>query len=150
MTEEFERVRKKYNLPSFEALDVTLDLSGHEEAENVLRWLIKRVSERLEFYSDFMGNLVQPDGQPSNLYELNAFSDGEREKLSLIFKKLMFLHREYLVEELNFKEDSAARYLLHFMKEWEMLKKELTEVLEVLKKSWQDESRLRLNLEYYG
>lgn len=150
MGEEFDRLKKKYNLPSFEVLNNELDLSGSEEAENLLRWIMKQMGDRLEFFSDMVGNLLQPDSNPSNIYELSAFSEEEREKLPRIYKDLMFLHREYIEQELNYKEENCALFILHFMKEWEGLKKDLTSILGVMKRSWKGENALKSDLVYYG
>ena len=150
MTEDFDHFKKKYDLPSFEALNDELDLSGFEDAKNPLRFIVKRIGERLEFFADLLGNLVQPDSDPASMYECNAFSDEDREKLPRMFKHVMYLHREYLERELNYNEAEYAKFILQFCEEWNIVKKELSKILSIMKASWKRENKLKSDLAYYG
>lgn len=150
MSPDYDKLKKKHNLPSFEVLDQELDLSDFEDAKNHLRFIVKRVGERIEFFADILGGVLQPDSNPGSMYEAEGFSDADRDKVPELYKKVMHLHREYLEQELNYDENAYAAFIIQFFKEWADVKKDLAKVLVVMKKSWQRENKLKLDLGYYG
>ena len=78
---QYNDLKKKYKLPEFNEIDREFEFSDLEETRFLLRAMIGRIAERLEFYSTILEEILQPD--TSNLYSMHEtryFNENEDRK----------------------------------------------------------------------
>jgi len=155
MTNEIEqgynKLRKKYKLPKFNEIDSEFEISNLESTNFLIRDILRRIVEKLEFYIEVIGNLVHPDASSlSTMYEVRYFSDDEKNDIYTLFKKLMKANRSIIGLILVSDEKKQTDFLKDFLNEWQDMKKELINHIGKMKDSWEKESTIEEDLGYFG
>ena len=155
MQQEIEKtysdLKKKYNLLDFKELDLELEISNIEEEKFLLREIVRRCAEKIDFCCKILEESLQPDA--SNLYAMHEsrfFSDEERKGMYELYKKLMFLSRSSIETVLEGSEGKEAQFIKEFFSQWKSLKKELFFFVGKMKDSWKNELNLKDELGYLG
>ena len=155
MTEEIEKqyneLRKKLKLPEFKEVDYELEISDLEETNFLLRAIIRRVAEKLDFYTTMLEEILQPD--TSNLYaihETRFFDENEKKQMYELYTKLMNLNRQFIEISLNHNENDEISFINNFLEEWNGLKKELLRFVKKMKDSWKTETDIKEDVRYFG
>ena len=76
---QYNELKKKLKLPEFKELDFEFEISDLEETNFLLKATIRRMAEKLDFYSTMLEEVLQPD--TSNLYamhETKFFDEDEK------------------------------------------------------------------------
>ena len=155
MTNEIEqgynKLRKKYKLPKFNEIDSEFEISNLESARFLIKNILRRIEEKLEFYIEVIGNLVHPDASSlSTMYEVRYFSDDEKNDVYMLFKKLMKANRSIIELVLVSDEKKQTDFLKGFLNEWQDMKKELINHIGKMKDSWEKESTIEEDMGYFG
>ena len=148
---KYKEVRKKYRLPEFKEIDFEFEISDFEEITFLLRSIIRRIAEKLDFYATLIEEILQPDA--SNLYamhETRFFDENEKEKMYNLYRKLMDYSRQSIIAALEHNETNEAEFVNNFFNEWKVIKQELVRYIKVMQISWQTESDIKDDLRYLG
>ena len=147
----YNKLRKKYKLPKFNEIDSEFEISNLESAKFLIKNILRRIEEKLEFYIEVIGNLVHPDvSSLSTMYEVRYFSDDEKNDVYMLFKKLMKANRSIIELVLVSDEKKQTDFLNGFLNEWQDMKKELIDHIGKMKDSWEKESTIEEDLGYFG
>ncbi|MCH8067192.1 MAG: hypothetical protein IIC69_01260 [Nanoarchaeota archaeon] len=147
----YNKLRKKYKLPKFNEIDSEFEISNLESAKFLIKNILRRIEEKLEFYIEVIGNLVHPDvSSLSTMYEVRYFSDDEKNEVYMLFKKLMKANRSIIGLILVSDEKKQTDFLNGFLNEWQDMKKELIDHIGKMKDSWEKESTIEEDLGYFG
>src|SRR3989344_7615290 len=120
---QYNELRKKLKLPEFKDIDFEFEASDLEETNFLLRAIIRRIAERLDFYSTMLEEILQPDA--SNLYamhETRYLDDDEKKRLYEIYAKLMGFNRQSIEVSLSHREKDEAEFISSFFEQWKPLK----------------------------
>ena len=148
---EYAALSKKYKLPEFKELDEEIEVSSFDSEKFLLKSIIRKIAEKLEFYIDIIGSLVHPDGSSiSSMYEIRFFSDNEKNEMYILFKKMMKCYRNAIGEILANDAKEQAQFLNSFFSEWTEMKKSLRQHISKMKESWEKESTIEEDLGYFG
>ena len=149
--QEYKKLSKKYKLPKFKEIDSEFEISNLESARFLIKNILRRIEEKLEFYIEVIGNLVHPDASSlSTMYEVRYFSDDEKNDVYMLFKKLMKANRSIIELVLVSDEKKQTDFLKGFLNEWQDMKKELINHIGKMKDSWEKESTIEEDLGYFG
>ena len=92
--QEYNNLSKKYSLPAFKEIDKEFEISSLEDTSFLLRNTLRKISEKLEFYTNMLNDLLQPDTSSlSSMHEISFFTEEEKNDIYQIFKQLMRLNR---------------------------------------------------------
>ena len=148
---EYEKLSKKYKLPKFKDIDSEFEISTLENSNFLMRNILRKIEEKLEYYAEVIGNLVHPDASNmSTMYEIRFFSDDEKNDMYMLFKKLMKANRSILELIVINDEKKQAEFIKIFFIEWLVLKKELIVYLNKMKECWEKSSTIEEDLGYFG
>lgn len=148
---QYAELKKKYKLPDFKAMDFEFELSDLEETNFLIRSIMRRIAEKLDFYTTMLEELLQPD--PSNLYSIHEsrfFDEDEKKQMYEIYKKLMNLSRNSIELSLNNDDKEEAEFISGFFSEWKNIKMELVTYIKKLKEAWKTETDIKEDLGYLG
>lgn len=148
--EQYQRVQKKFNLPSFEQLDQQFDIGSLEESNFPLRQIRRQISEVLETYAKLLEELMHPESSISGLYELKALTDKDKDALFDNYRHLIRLLRYSLEIALKNSEQDDAVFINDLVKQWPQIRKSLLPLAKKLKDSWEQESQEHEDLGYLG
>ena len=148
---EYNNLSKRYKLPKFREIDSEFEISTLEDTRFLIKNILRRISEKLEFYTELVSSLVHPDASSlSNMYEVRYFSDDEKNGIYKLFKKMMKINRSMIKAVLDGDEKGEADFLNKFYKDWEDLKKELLVYIGKMKDSWEKQSTIEEDTAYFG
>lgn len=148
---QYNELRKKYKLPDFKELDMEFEISDIEKTNFLLRAIIRKIAEKMDFYTMMMEEMLQPD--TSKLYALHesrTFDDGEKRKMYEFYKRLMVINRHLIEVSLQNSEKEGANFINSFINEWGKIKAELLSYIKIMKGSWKAETDIKEELGYFG
>ncbi len=132
----------------WEELNSVIDLSDLDEKS--VRQLVGRVKEKLEGVANALEGVLQPENSLAHMHECGYFKEKDLEELQSAFKKLMFLHREALLQELRYEEDACLEFVKTFLKEWGGVENSLKRFFKMMRDSWKEGEEFEPRLEYLG
>ena len=144
-------LRKKYKLPDFKELDLDFEISAIEESNFPARSAIGKISEKIDFYSALLSELMQPDA--ANIYSMHEtrfFDEEEKKSVYNLYCKLMGFNRKCIELSLKNSEKEDAEFISGFFEEWKSIKKELAGIVSKMGDSWSKETDVKEELEYFG
>lgn len=148
---EYNKLCKKFKLPKFEEIDREFEISTLENERFLINNILRKIVEKLEVYTEAIGNLVHPDASSlTSMYEIRYFSDDEKNDMYKLFKKLMKINREIVELLLDADEKKEADFLNGFFNEWLNMKNDLKAYISKMKESWEKESTIEEDLGYFG
>lgn len=148
---EYNKLSKKYKLPKFKEIDGEFEISTLENTGFLIRSILRRIEEKLEFYIEIIGNLVHPDASNiSSMYEIRYLSDDEKNNMYMLFKKLMKVNRSIIEQILVSDEKKQTIFLNNFFVQWSDMKKELVSYISKMRESWDKESTIEEDIGYLG
>ncbi len=150
ISEAYEILRKKYKLPAYADLDSEFEVYDCEK-QHLLKNILHKTGERIEFYANILNDLLQPEpSSMSNMHEATFIEDSDKERLFSLFKKLMKTHRTIIELMLKNNEQEMAAFVISFFAQWKELKKDLLFFLGEMKLSWDKETKREQRLGYFG
>ena len=140
MKTEFENLKKKYNLPSFDDLNKEFQIDDIENENSILKEIRGKILEKSNTYAKFLEDLLQPDTTPSSFYECTILnSENEKKTVFELYKKLMIIDRAGLETNLLSSDELEAEFIKKTYEEWLKIKQKLLEIVTLVRKSWEKE-----------
>jgi hypothetical protein len=147
--QEYNKLKKKYNLPEFNKIDFEFEISSLESSKFLLRNIINKINEKIDNLLKILEELLNPDASTfSSLYELRYFDDEEKKDIYNLFKKLMLFSRKSLATSLSNNEKEEAIFINEIFNEWNDIKSQLLEYVKKMEDAWKKETDIKEDLEY--
>jgi hypothetical protein len=151
MTKEYEALKKKYYLPELKELDKEFCIGKLEDTQFILRTVIGKIMERIELVFKTLSDIVQPaENNLATMYEAEVFSDDEKKHIFDLMKKLAYTHRDLIIKDYEYSDDTAAVIILKAFKEWKEMKKDVLRIMEKLRDSWKSDNKSKAEEGYFG
>ena len=147
---QYNELRKKFRLPEFKDMDFEFEISDLEETNFLLRTIIRRIAEKLDFYTTMLEEILQPDTNLYSMHEIRFFEDDEKKKMYDLYRKLMDLNRHSIELLLERNEKDEAIFINDFFDDWKELKKELLKFVKKMRESWKKETDIKEDVGYLG
>ena len=148
---QYSELRKKYKLPDFKEIDYEFELSDLEETKFLVKAIVRRISEKIDFFTGILDGLLQPDASNlSSLHEAKFFDDYEKKEMYDVYRKLMILSRKTAELSLASNEKDEAEFVNEFFSEWKLIGEELKKYLKKMKESWKTETDIKEDVGYMG
>ena len=148
----YNELRKRYKLPEFKDIDFEFELSDLEYSNFLARSIIRRIAEKLDFYSTMLEEVLQPD--TSNLYalhEIRVFTEEDKRKMYEIYTKMMHFNRQSIEVLLEHNEKHEAEFISCVFNEWANIRDDLLRYVLKMKQSWKaKEADIKEDLGYLG
>jgi|SRR3989344_3429729 len=148
---QYGELRKKYKLPVLKEIDMEFEISDLEQTSFLLRAIIRRIAEKLDFYTTIVEETLQPDtAKLYAIHESRVFDDEEKKEMYDFYKELMIISRKSIEVSLHGSEKEEASFINEFMNDWEKIKSRLLSYVKKMKDSWKAETDIKEDLEYLG
>lgn len=148
---KYNELRKKHKLPEFKEIDEEFEISGLEETNFLLRAIIRRIAEKLDFYTTMLEEILQPD--TSNLYamhETRFFDENEKNRMYDLYSRLMDFNRQSIELSLERNEKNDVDFINNIFNDWKQLKQELLRFVKKMRDSWKAEVGIKEDVGYLG
>jgi len=137
--EKYNKLKIKYKLPDFNELDHEFEISTIEHEEFLLREIRREMTERLSFFSDIIGGILNTEASASIL-EFGALSEADSKKALELYKNLMYWDRDSAETALMADDKKDAEFISRFNDEWKTMKKDIAYVIGKMKETWKQKS----------
>ena len=148
---QYNELKKRHKLPEFREIDNEFEISDLEDTNFLLRAVIRRIAERLDFYATVLQETLQPD--TSNLYamhETRFFDEDEKRQMYNLYTTLMNCNRQSIEVSLGHNEKEDADFINNIYNDWKEFKQELLKYVNKMKASWKIEKDIKEDLGYLG
>ena len=148
---QYNELKKKFRLPEFRDINNEFELSDLEETSFLLRNIIRRIAEKLDFYTTVVEGVLQPDASSLHtIHETRFFDQDEKNKMYDTYRKLMNFNRMSIEISLEPNEKDEAQLICDFFDKWKEIKHELLRYAKKMKDSWKTETDIKEDLGYLG
>ncbi len=148
--EKYEALQKRYELPSYDALNQFFDLDTVEHDVHPLREVRRKIVEKLQDIAKLLEDTLHPESTLTGIHEARAFTEHEKEAIYTVYGRVMVLERKGWLPYLDSTDESEALFITEVMKEWDELKPQLLSILKKLSASWNDDQEFKEDLRYLG
>ena len=148
---QYNELRKKHKLPDFKEIDFEFEISDLDETNFLIRAIIRRIAEKLDFHTTMLEEVLQPD--TSNLYamhETGFFDEGEKKQMYDLYRNMMNFNRQSVEILLENNEKDQADFINNFLKEWREIKNELLGFIKKMRSSWKTDVDIEEDVGYLG
>lgn len=146
----YEEIRKNKDLPSFDEINLEFGIDCIEKGNFALQ-IAERIIEKTEKYRKFLEEFLHADGSSiAVLMEINGMDKKEKDSISSLYQELTIIEREFLLAELESREEVILRFIDKNIGKWNLIKPKLKVLISKAKNSWQDESKTDTKLGYLG
>lgn len=140
LKKEYEKLRKKYSLPSFEDLneDFEIEKLQERETETLSREIRRAMAEKNVAYLKFAEMFMNPSNAPMFFLALVKSLDTEEKKL---LEELYLELGKYEIKNISldneYDEKRDIAFIKKFYKDWQAIKKKLDRILNSIEKAWE-------------
>jgi hypothetical protein len=139
LKETYEKLKLKYNLPLFKDMNENFQIEKITESETefILREVRKYITDKFFSYLRFLESILTPTNAPMFVFAITkTLGVEEREKLIELYKKIAKVELEVIGLDLIYSEQEEAEAIKKYYELWQGIKNKLLEVVEVIKKNW--------------
>jgi hypothetical protein len=152
LKENYKKIEKEYNLPSFNELNKEFSIEKVSEIETdfLIREIGRVMAEKLSNYLRFVEMILNPVNAPMFIFSLvKSLGEDERRILSNIYKDLTKIELNLIELDVSFSEKKEADFINNSYKTWMNIKKDLLIIIEKIKSSL-DNRYENSNKGYFG
>ncbi len=153
LKKDYQKIKEKYDLPDFEKMnqDFFIEKAVDFETDYLIREIRRYVADRISNYLRFVESLLHPSNVPIFIFSvIKTLKPEDTEKLREIYKKLSKTEIELIELDINFDEDKEASFIKNSFELWQEVKKDLSEIVETIKKNWDNKFEGNSKGGYFG
>jgi hypothetical protein len=141
--ELYEDKRKKYSLPEFKSLNENFEIENlEEESELILKQIRKHMTEKIFYILRTLEAFMNPSNAPMFVFNvLKSFSEGEKELVQELYKKLAKYEIEAFGMEAIYDEKKEADFIKKVSEEWKSISEDLIVLYKAMKENHDKDSK---------
>ena len=153
LKEEYEKVCKKYSLPSFKLIDGEFEIRALELNRSgiFIKAVLRMMTNKLNLFMNYLEPIISTPPQNIHaLIEMRNFSESERSEIFEFYKEVSVLLHENISAELK-SEKEIAQQIKKIWKIWPNIKKKEVVFLDKITLAWKrKEENPTVKAEYSG
>ena len=150
MEEHYDEFAKKYDLPSFEEMESNFEISSMSDEEDFGRALLKKIQSHIDFYVSLLEDFIQPDATLGTMREASVLSSSDMILINQLYSKFMYRSRSVLLLNIDYSEHESMVFVKDFYSDWVILKKDIYDVVERVRKVWNGNVKVKEDRGYFG
>jgi hypothetical protein len=152
LKEQYLVFMSKYKLPSFEKLnsDFQIEKIAELETDFLLREMRKCIVDKFFGYLKLIETILHPVNAQMFVFSvIKSIGEKERNKLIEMYKIFSKQEIEILELDLESSDEKEAKFIIKYYEEWQRIKIDLLDILEIIKKNWDNKFETGGN-SYFG
>lgn len=152
LKKEYEKLKARYNLPSFQDMNKDFEIEKLQERETdlLIREVRRLMVEKNSAYLRFIEMFMNPGNAPMFFFSLVKNMDHvDKKVLEELYGEIGKFEILSLKLDNEYNEEKESEFIKKFYKDWQEIKKKFGEVLKVLEESW-DKKAERKEKGYLG
>jgi len=148
---EYEKLKKRFGLPSFHDMDGFFSISAIHEEEMSLEAVKKMVVEKISVYADFLGGILQPDTNSiADMHECKFFSEDDKAEVFRVYGKLASLLRYGLEVDLSADQKLVGEFICKSYDKISKYKEPIIGFIKKAREAWQNNDTTKEDIGYLG
>ena len=135
---QYKKLQEKYNLPSFESMNVEFSIEKISDIETELltKEIRRFIADKVFNYLRFIETILNPANAPMFIFSvIKSLSQEDKKSLNETYEKLSGLDLELVKLDLESSEKKDAEFIKHAHEFWQSIKSELIPIFGKLKSS---------------
>lgn len=152
LKKDYKKIQEQYNLPDFAELneDFHIEKISEVNTELLLREIRKFMADKFSNYLRFIETILNPVNAPMFVFSfVKSIGLEDKKKLTEIYKKLAKIEIDLIELDISFIEKKEVEFVKESYKIWQEIKKDLLEVIETIKKNWDNKGEVN-GKQYFG
>ena len=138
MKEEYNKIKKDFDLPDFDLLNNEFEIITIEPDGFLLREIKRKINERLSSACELLTKLIQPETTSLvDIYEYRCFDDAAKKKIFELFCNVMFLKRKINESELLLDDKIDAAVIKQAAETWPKMRQQMIPFVKELEVCWE-------------
>lgn len=140
--EEYEELRKKYKLPSFEEINDEFEISAFDinKIPSLPRGILRAICNKMGLFLNYVEPVISPNPQGLHGYiEIQNTTNDEKKEIFEFYKDLSKKYHKVYSVELTEKEDEIMKEIKNVLRYWDKIKIKFKRISEVINKAWDKE-----------
>lgn len=149
---DYEALRKKFNLPSFQQLNEEFEIEriAEHETDILLREVRKAITEKAIAFLRFLELMINPSSAPFFLLSIiKDFSISDKKLVEKIYRKLCEFEIKAIALDLKYNEKTEAEFIRESARKWQDLQDDLQELSTLINRAWNATSEKK-ERSYFG
>jgi hypothetical protein len=149
---DYEQLREKYKLPTFQILNEEFEIERVSERETdvLLREIRKAITEKAIAFLRFVELLLNPTNAPFFMFAIiKNLSASDKKLIEGIYKDLCEFEIEAISLDMEYNEKNEANFIKYAEKKWTSMHDDMKELGQIVKKAWHASSEKK-EREYFG
>ncbi len=143
ISEEYEMFKEKYNLPEWNSLEESFDISKAFLGDGgiILRDMRRKMNEKLASYIHLFETFMNPQATP--IFITNALKNLEEtdwSEIRRIYKKFAKIQFNQILADTIYSEEKEVETIKEIYSIWETEKNNLVKIIEKLDKQYSENS----------
>lgn len=143
LKQEYEKFKKKYDLPEFQKLNEEFEIEkiAEQETDFLLREIRKAINEKAMGFLRFLELILNPTNAPFFMFTiLRNLNSVDKKLVENIYEKICGFEIEAISLDLAYSEKKEAEFIKNAAKKWGSMREDLLELSEVIEKAWKASS----------
>ncbi len=139
LKKKYSEIQKKFGLPDFDELnrEFQIEKISIEETDYLVREIRKFLADKFSNYMRFVEALLNPSNSPLFVFSIvKSLNVEDKESLQEVYKKFAKIEVDLVEIDLDFSEEKEVEFIKESYKIWKSIKKSLLEIVEVVRKNW--------------
>ena len=152
LKKDYEVIRNKYGLPSFEELneDFQIEKAAEVETDILIREVRRFIADKLAGYMRFIETLLNPVNAPMFVFSIiKTLGMEEKKKDSEIYKKLTKNEIKLIRLDTEYSEEKEAEFIKSSYELWQEIKIVFLSILDKIDQNWDNKIEEK-NKGYFG
>jgi len=135
LKKEYEKYRKKYNLPSFSDLNQEFEIEKLQEKETefLLREIRRAISDKIAAFLRFFELFLNPQAAPVFILAvIKTLNNKDKIIIEKIYHDLVNFELTSITLDIDYNEKKEAEFIKQIFKKWHTLKGELKEFSKII------------------
>ena len=144
LKKDYVKLRKKYSLPSFKALNEDFDIEkiASQETDCLLREVRKQMIDKVIAYLRFVEMLMNPSNAPMFFFALvKGMTASDKKCLEGIYDKLGVFEIDVVGLDVKYSEKNEAEFINRLAGKWGEIGEDIIKLVDTLKVSWKQKAK---------
>ena len=140
--EEYDELRKKYKLPSFDEVNYEFEISTLDvnKIPSLSRGILRAICNKMGLFLNYVEPVISPNPQGLHGYiEIQNTTNDEKKEIFEFYKDLSKKYHKAYSTELTEKEEEIIKEIKNVLKYWDSVRVRFKKISEVINKAWEKE-----------
>ncbi len=128
--------RQAHQLPTLEFLKREFEFCEIQDPQLIGKDIIKKIVEKLEFFTKILEEILQPDTNFHALCESSFFDDQAKKQAFQAYRKVMVLYKTCIEHLVDSTPESEASCIKQACDTWASLKKDVLPFVQQMTAGW--------------